>query len=83
MSTKAQKNWMSKVAELPCCACGAFGVHVHHIRTERIKEDTLSIPLCPECHMGDFSIHKSKRQFENIHGNELFLLARTIERIMK
>ena len=70
---------MAKVAKLHCIACGTFGVHVHHIREERIKNDFLTIPLCPECHIGDFSIHKSKRQFEGIYGSELNLLAKTIE----
>lgn len=83
MSSSAEKKWMGKVAKLDCIACGAYGVHVHHIRAERIKEDCLTIPLCPECHMGAFSIHKSKRQFENIYGSELHLLAKTIEIISK
>jgi hypothetical protein len=72
---------MRRISELNCVACGKFGVHVHHIRTEGIKDDHLTIPLCPECHLGDFSVHKSKRQFENIYGSELTLLAKTIEQI--
>jgi len=70
---------MERVSKLDCIACNAFGVHVHHIRTERIKSDFLTIPLCPGCHMGDFSIHKSKQQFEAVYGSELQLLAKTIE----
>jgi hypothetical protein len=69
---------MGRIAALPCVACGIEGVHVHHIREERLKDNFLTIPLCPECHMGAFSIHKSKRQFENVHGSELKLLALTI-----
>jgi hypothetical protein len=78
MSDKSKRH-MSRVAGLPCIACGNHGVHVHHIRAERIKNDFLVIPLCPDCHTGDFSIHKSKRQFEGIYGSELELLAKTIE----
>jgi hypothetical protein len=78
-----KKRHMGRVAELPCIACGAIGVQVHHIRAERIKNDFLTIPLCPECHLGDFSIHKSKRQFENIYGSELHLLAETLKRLEK
>ena len=70
---------MAKVSQLPCVACGSIGVHVHHIRTERIKDDYLTIPLCPDCHTGDFSIHMSKRQFEDVYGSELHLLAKTIK----
>ena len=77
------KRHMGRVAELPCIACGNHGVHVHHIRTERIKDDFLTIPLCPECHLGVFSIHKSKEQFTNIYGSELHLLAETLERLEK
>jgi len=81
MSNAAGKRHMSKVAQLDCIACGKHGVHVHHIRTERIKSDFLTVPLCPECHTGDFSIHGSKEQFTNIYGSELDLLAQTIERL--
>lgn len=41
----------------------------------------LSIPLCQEHHLGALSIHKSKRQFEALYGNELDLLALTLERL--
>jgi len=74
-----EKRHMGRVAELDCVCCGDFGVHVHHIRTERIKNDFLTIPLCPECHIGAFSIHKDKRNFENVHGSELHLLAETLK----
>ncbi len=73
------KRYMARIAELPCITCGKSGVHVHHIRVERIKNDFLTIPLCPDCHMGCFSIHKSKRQFTAVYGSELQLLAQTIE----
>ena len=81
MKTLAAKKHMDKVASLPCVACSNYVVHVHHIRTERIKNDFLTIPLCPECHMGVFSIHKDKRNFQNVYGSELELLAKTIERL--
>ena len=76
-----EKRHMGKVAALDCIACDKYGVHVHHIRVERIKNDFLTIPLCPECHMGIFSIHKSKQQFESIYGSELHLLAETLKKI--
>ncbi len=78
--TKAKRH-MGRISELPCIACGNHGVHVHHIRTERIKDPFLTIPLCYECHLGAFSIHKSKREFENVYGSELHLLAKTLERL--
>jgi len=75
------KRHMGRIAALSCAACGNEPVEVHHIRTERIKDDFLTIPLCVECHRGDFSIHMSKEQFTNVYGSELHLLAETLKRL--
>jgi len=77
-----ESRHMGRVAELGCLVCDS-PANVHHIRTERIKNDFLTIPLCREHHQGDFSIHMSKRQFENIYGSELHLLAETLKRLEK
>ena len=45
------------------------------------RGEDVKIPLCPEHHAGALSIHKSPRQFENLFGSEVDLLALTIERI--
>ena len=79
----AEKRYMGRVAELPCITCGSVEVQVHHIREERIKNHYLTVPLCFQCHLGAFSIHKSKRQFESVYGCELTLLAKTIEALNK
>jgi len=78
---KANKRHMSKVAQLNCIACDSHGVQVHHIRSERIKNDFLTIPLCPGCHTGSFSIHMDKKNFENVYGSELHLLAKTLKKL--
>ena len=78
MSAAKGKRHMGRVAALGCLVCDS-PANVHHIRTERIKSDFLTIPLCREHHQGDFSIHMSKRQFTNIYGSELELLAQTLE----
>jgi hypothetical protein len=80
LSTVKEKRHMGRVAELGCLICKQ-PANVHHIRTERIKNHYLTIPLCREHHQGDFSIHMDKRQFENIYGSELYLLAQTIEQL--
>jgi hypothetical protein len=85
-ATAAQKRHMGRVAELGCIVCSS-PAEVHHIRTgygggQRAPHE-LTIPLCLDHHRGDFSIHKSKRQFENIYGSELDLLAQTIARLVK
>jgi hypothetical protein len=72
-----EKKYMQKVRGLGCLICKS-PASAHHIREERIRNDFLTIPLCPEHHLGQFSIHNSKRQFENIYGSELHLLAETI-----
>ncbi len=84
-TSAAERKHMARVAEMTCAACGVPGVHVHHIREgqgmSQRAGNYLVIPLCPECHMGDFSIHKSKKQFEAIYGTELDMLNRTIGRL--
>ncbi len=81
----AAKRHMGQVAQLPCLACGVSGVHVHHIRegqgASQRAPDFFTVPLCPECHQGGFSIHGSPRSFTNIHGSELDMLARTLEQL--
>ena len=79
--TKESRH-MGRVAELGCLVCQS-PANVHHIRTERIKSDFLTIPLCREHHQGDFSIHMSKRQFTAIYGSELELLAQTLRLLEK
>jgi len=83
VTTAAEKRYMGAVASIPCVACGAEGVHVHHMRfgagMGQKNSPFLTIALCPGCHQGELSIHSSKKQFEAIFGNELHLLAKTIE----
>ena len=63
----------------PCCACGAKGVQVHHINTGmgRLKDHKQTIPLCPDCHIGPFSIHRTKKAFEEVYGPAESLLDKT------
>ena len=84
MTTQAERDHMGKVAALGCLIpdCGA-PAHVHHIRDGQglgqRASNFLTIPLCPDHHMGALSIHKASRQFQKIYGDELQLLAKTIE----
>lgn len=85
--TKAERNHMDKVAQLPCAVCGARGVHVHHIRTGigmgRRATPFQTIPLCPEHHQGNTGIHgMGRKAWERHHGvTELELLKETKDRI--
>ena len=83
-ATAKEKRYMGRVAELGCLVCGS-PAQIHHIREGQgiamKASNFLVIPLCYMHHLGDFSIHNSKREFEAVHGSELDLLAQTIERL--
>lgn len=82
--TKAEKNHMDKVAQLPCAVCSRFGVHVHHIRTGigmgRRATAFQTIPLCHEHHQGMTGIHGMGRKAweRHIGKTELQLLDETM-----
>jgi len=84
MTTAAEKRHLARVAELGCIICGS-PAQVHHIREGQGMGQRaphfLTIPLCPEHHVGGVSIHCSKRRFEAIYGCELDLLNQTLERL--
>ena len=85
MTTKAEREHMGRIAQMPCAVCGAFGVHVHHIRTGvgmgRRASNLDTIPLCPEHHQGMTGIHGCGRKaWERYHGiTELELLSKIKE----
>ena len=64
MTTKAEKRYLDRVAELPCVVCGAHGVHIHHAREGQgmgqRAQNWLAIALCPSCHAGPRGIHGDK-----------------------
>jgi hypothetical protein len=84
---------MERVASLPCALClhvhgqPRYGVHVHHLRegqgAAQRADDMLTIPLCPECHLGPNGLHGlGRRGFEaRYKTTELDLLAATLERL--
>lgn len=76
---------MGKVAQLPCACCGASGVHVHHIREgqgmAQRASDFLTIPLCPDCHVGPLGVHGDKSLMRIRKLSELDMLAETIRKL--
>jgi hypothetical protein len=70
------KKHMARVSDLGCLVCNAEA-QVHHIRLNGEKNDMNVIPLCYMHHTGDFSIHKTPREFEKTVGSDLELLAKT------
>ena len=92
VATKLEKEHLSKVASLGCLICGSPAI-CHHIRNRGDGKGNIGIgkranhyeviPLCPDHHVGSFSIHNTKRQFEDAYGTEEQLLHRTLKEIEK
>lgn len=83
MTTKAEREHMDAVAQLPCACCGAHGVQVHHLREgqgmSQRASNWLTVPLCPDCHTGPNGLHGNKSLMRIQKIEEIDLLARTIE----
>ena len=80
---KASKAYMSRVACLPCCVCGAQGVELHHVREgqgmAQRAQDWLVVPLCSGCHRGPQGLHGDRTMMRIHKMDEMDMLARTIE----
>lgn len=86
MTTKAQAQHLSRLAEQPCVLCGTKPVEIHHILEGRIKGRKsghwTAIPLCPDCHRGSHNgIHGNQAMLKVNKTTELELLAQTLENI--
>ena len=85
MTTRAEKRYLDRVAQLDCVVCGAHGVHIHHAREgegmAQRAPNWLAIALCPPCHTGPRGIHGDRSVLRQEKLDELDLLARTIERL--
>ena len=80
-ATAAEKRYMGRVAALGCLIHPDTPAVVHHALCYTPRNNYAVIPLCPECHVGAFSIHKTKQQFQAVHGSELELLAEVTRRL--
>ena len=67
--TARARRHMARVAQLPCVACGAMGVQVHHCIHDRFSQrrasDFDTIPLCPPCHD---ELHADKAAWRTKYG---------------
>ena len=86
MSSAAAGRHMHRVAQLPCCLCGAHGVHVHHVidgKTfgKRDRSHFCTIPVCESCHTGPGGIHGDKTMLRLAKKSELELLSETLEKL--
>lgn len=86
MSTVAERRHMDRVAHLSCSVCGREGPSVvHHLREgqgmAQRSSNWLTIPLCPDCHVGPRGIHGDRSELRLRKLSELDLLANTIARL--
>ena len=78
------KSHLERVAELPCCVTGKFGVQLHHIKAPYISEgvkasDWFVIPLAPEIHA---NFHDwGRREWEMVYGSQLRYVEMTLEKL--
>lgn len=86
-ATALEREYMGAVASLCCVVCrnldlGDTPAVVHHIREgqggAQRAANFLTLPLCPEHHVGSSGYHHNPRRFEAMHGSELDLLGQTI-----
>lgn len=89
-----EADYMERVAGLACVLCKrqgreTYGVHVHHIRegqgAAQRASDFLTLPVCPDCHLGRNGIHGLGRKgfYARYKITELDLLADTIEALSR
>ncbi|MEW8420258.1 MAG: hypothetical protein AB2669_16610 [Candidatus Thiodiazotropha endolucinida] len=86
-ATKAERDYMDKVAQLPCALTGEYPVELHHIREgqglSQRASNFLVIPLSPEAHRGPLGVHGDQALLRIHKKTELDLLAETIERVFR
>jgi hypothetical protein len=90
MASKKEKKHLALVSSLGCLICQRPAI-CHHIRNRGDGKGNIGfgqrashyevIPLCPSHHLGAFSIHNCKEQFEARYGTEQELLHRTLKEI--
>lgn len=78
--TKAEREYIVKVKELPCSVCGAPGPSdAHHIRQ---KLQYSVVALCKSCHQGsNMGWHGNKRAWAIAKMDELDALNETIKNL--
>ncbi len=78
--TKAEREHITRIKEMPCGVCGAAGPsEAHELRQ---GEWFTSIPLCADCHRGSFNgIHGQARIWKVMKIDELSVLNNTIEEL--
>ena len=81
--TKAERKWLSIIAQLPCQVCGAEPAQIHHIRygqgTSQRASHFLTVPICYDCHQGPGGIHVDRSLWRVRKMGEMDALSNTIK----
>lgn len=80
--TRAEREYLSRVKQLPCGVCGQPGPsEAHHLEQGM---HFLCIPLCPDCHRGGFNgLHGQRRIWAATKQTEHTVLNDTIEALSR
>lgn len=78
-SSRAEKIWMSRVAELGCIVCGQ-PAEIHHIGNGTMGKRASNFEVIPLCHLHHrtgghgVAVHAGRKTWESIYGTERDLL---------
>ena len=84
MATKAEREHMARVKEMPCIICGNWPVDVHHAETKMgLRKDHMRVlPLCYLHHRGELGIGTlGRKAWEKRFGTQRELLDK-LERML-
>jgi hypothetical protein len=76
-ASEGARDYMARVALIPCLICGAWPVELHH--EAKPRSDWNVLPLCPAHHRREYgpgAYHYSPRAFYAAHGSSAELLAK-------
>ena len=83
----ADRRHHDMVAQMPCIACGRYGVNVHHVTSDGYQRLTKRhdrvVPLCPHCHTdGPYAVHKMGHgKFGEMFGIDLLAEAEALANV--
>ena len=91
--TKAEREYHDKIASMGCVCCDLLGdrqktrTEVHHVNEDKGKSQRAGhycvIPLCHDCHVGNYGVHGDKSFLRILKITEMDLLNITIGQTVK
>ena len=91
--TRKEKQYHEKIANMKCVCCDLLGqkqtmwTEVHHVNEDKGKSQRAGhycvIPLCHDCHVGNYGVHGDKSFLRILKITEMDLLNITIGQTVK